>query len=208
MKITIPYRRSRIGQTIGYALSSAFLLAVIVFLFRIGTAASVGCAMISLLFFLFPFWMTIHTIWRAAAKTGCFSITSDGIENISHPLSIGCFSFPLTIRLIPWSCIDSFRIDRSAGGERLLLMAKDIAEFPKGYSPLMRMLLERDQNRGICGFSLDSRSADADPQELLRLLQRELENFRRRDYPSGWPEAIPPIAPESSGEGGSSGSDF
>lgn len=207
MKITIPYRRGRTVQSICYALSSAFLLAVTIVLLRIGTAASLGCAAASLFLFLFPCWTTVQAVWRAAAKTGCFSITSDGLENVSHPFSVGCFSFPLTIRLIPWSCIDSFRIDRSAGGERLLLMAKDIAEFPKGYSPLMRMLLEREQNRGVCGFSIDSRFADASPQELFRLLQQELESFRRRDYPSGWPEAVPPIAPESSEKSDSSGSD-
>lgn len=200
MKITIPYRRGRIAQCIGYVLSAAFLLALITVFFRIGTAAAVSCALVTILFSVFPCWMAVHTVSRAIRKTGCFSITSDGVENIAHPLSVGCFHFPLTIRLIPWSCIDSFRIDRAAGGERLLLITKDISEFPKGYSPLVRALLERDQNRSVCGFSLDSRSAGADPQELLRLLQRELESFRRRDYPAGWPEAIPPIAPEDPGE--------
>ncbi len=190
MKIKIPYRSSRIWQGIAYGISATVLLLMIIVLFRSGNPAAAGCATLSLLFFLFPLWMFINIIVRFVRNTGCFSITPDGLENISHPLSIGAIGLPVTIRLFPWSCIESFRIDRTAGGDRLVLMPKDQAEFPKGYSPFVISLLEREQNRGVCGFTFDSRSADADPEQLLRLLQKELDAYRRRDYPAGWP--VPP----------------
>lgn len=196
MNITIPYRRSHGARIAGYILSAAFLAAVTAFLFRIGTPASLGCAIFSLLLLLLPLWLTVQSLCRAALKTGCFSVTSDGLENIVHLLLVGCFRVPVTVRLIPWSCIDSFRIDRTAGGESLTVMTKDVAEFPKGYSPFVRALLEREQNRCVCGLSVDTRFAAADPQELLRMLQLELEAFRRRGFPADRPGAPLPLSPE------------
>lgn len=208
MKITIPYRRSYIVHGIVYGISAAVLLAAAIFLFRIGTPAAAGCALISLLLLLFPLWMFLNMVIRLALKTGCFSITSDGLEDISYPFSIGCFKFPVTIRLIPWSCIDSFRIDRAAGGNRLLLIAKDQAEFPRDYSPFVRSLLEREQNKCIYGLQFDSQTAAMDSEELFHLLQQNLSDYRRRGYPAGWPEAVPPVAQEQQKTDNPLGSDF
>ena len=196
MKITIPYRRGRAGQAIMFGLGALVLVLTAVFLLRTGSPAAGGCALITLIFAAFPLWSSVSFLVRVIRRTGCFSVTSDGLENLQHLISLGCFSFPVTIRLIPWSCIDSFRIDRASGGEKVVLIAKDPAEFPKGYSPFVRSLLERDQNRGICGFSFDVRSADRGQKELFDLLQRELDAFRRRDYPAGWPETPSDAQPD------------
>ena len=202
MKITIPYRRmSRLLEGGGCALCALLLLTAAVHLLREGIPAGVLCAMIALVCFIFVFSLALQAALRAIFRTGCFSITSDGLENLVHPLTAGPFRYPVNVRLVPWSCIDSFRIDRSSGGDRIMLIPKDEADFPKGYSRFARWLLEREHSSGDFGFYFDSRRAAVDPEALLRLLQKELAAYRGSTYPAGWPEPGEMTGDEKNGGG-------
>ena len=179
MKITIPYRRGR------RLLFAACHLAI--FLITLHTAWRAfwfGGASLALLFpclvvLAVSGYFLFHIISRFFRKTGCFSITADGIENAACVCLCWIVRLPVAVRLIPWGCIREFKLDFGGNAQKVLLIPKEEDAFPKGYPNAALSIFRREMDAGRPGVDFGSAGAAYDPKELYRLLSEKLEEYSR-----------------------------
>lgn len=178
MKKTIRYR-------LPYMLGLGFLelcicVATALWLRRLCTG-SYSSELVPFVFLLFlsvySLIMLIERIWRLSSSAGCFRISPDGLEFLPIEYRFLIFRLPVFVRTLPWSCIEDIRVEKRGSHTYLQLHPIDEAEFPKGYSPLVRQVLERGRRRDCYTLPVDITFIDGSPDNLARELRDLLREF-------------------------------
>lgn len=132
----------------------------------IGKALSAAIGIFALCFV----YISVMWIIRKAGKTGVFSISEKGLENTYVFYNLFAFYFMKKIDLIPWYCINEFRVV-SALGRKQVTAVVDQKKIP-GKTPFMKRIFLQDD------FYFGSRSTDVPADELAEELNRYLFQFK------------------------------
>lgn len=127
---------------------------------------------------LVTLWILVEQLVRAVSPIGCFRITPDGLEHLPVGFRLLGIRLPGAVRCLPWSCIQDIRLERANAHTVLRIQTVDDADFPKGYSRYVRMLLEREAQHDSYGFAIDWSHIDGDPEAWAHKLQTMLAEYR------------------------------
>ena len=178
------------NHTVHYRLSNTILLCFLcisdivstVFYVRLAsTTAQPGTRVVvwvMLTLAVFASLLLVDRLIRLVARIGCFRITSDGIAHLPVELRLLFFRLPISVRQVPWQCIRTIRLERINNRPYISFSLVDEADFPKGYSLLVRYLLEHGQRSDVYALQVDVTYLLEDPAELTKRLQELLKEFQ------------------------------